>query len=152
MERANVDTHKTPETPFLGGHSELRVGSRMFYTRPARPDDRAYCQQLHKTNMYALISAHWGWDPNRFDDDFVLSEVRVIETGDTVCGFYRLSIVDEHLYVDDLQISEEWQGLGIEQLSSRLLMGWPTASDWTVFGSWFLPRIWHCSSTVAMGM
>ena len=40
MERANVDTHKTPETPFLGGHSELRVGSRMFYTRPARPDDR----------------------------------------------------------------------------------------------------------------
>ena len=113
MERANVDTHKTPETPFLGGHSELRVGSRMFYTRPARPDDRAYCQQLHKANMYALISAHWGWDPNRFDDDFVLSEVRVIETGDTVCGFYRLSIVDEHLYVDDLQLSEEWQGLGI---------------------------------------
>ena len=113
MERANADIHKTPETPFRGGLAELRVGPRVFYTRPARPDDRDYCQQLHKTNMYALISTHWGWDPNRFDDDFVLSEVRVIETDGTVCGFYRLSIVDEHLYVDDLQVSSEWQGLGI---------------------------------------
>jgi len=105
-----MDMYVSPE---MGGKRTLTVDDETVVIRPARMDDFDYCQSLHRQNMYALIAEHWGWDPMRFHDDFVCSEMMLLESDGLRIGYYRISIVDEHLYIDDLQLDGRWRGRGL---------------------------------------
>ncbi len=87
----------------------------MAYTlRQATEEDYEFCYNLTRQNMYELFCRHWGgWIDSEFRKGFVPDNIQIILGSDKLIGYFCHEVNEASVYIDNLQISPEFQGRGI---------------------------------------
>lgn len=92
--------------------------------RPATAGDQPVLFEVHRSVFRAHIEALWGWDEvwqrENFAAEFASAATSILEEDGRIAGY--IQTVDKHdrIYVQNIAISEEYQGKGI---GTRLLKG-----------------------------
>jgi ribosomal protein S18 acetylase RimI-like enzyme len=94
--------------------------------RPAVEQDRAFLYALHCHTMRGMIEQTWGWDEAwqraDFDRRFMAYTVSIIEKDGRAVGGLVLESQPESIYIHEVQVSPEHQGLGIGAAVVRLVI------------------------------
>lgn len=98
-----------------------------YYLRQATEDDYDFCYKLTKHNMYDLFCRHWGgWLDSEFRKDFVADNIQIIKVAENKIGYFSYEIGQCSLYIDNIQISSQFQGQGI---GTKILMDFLKANQ-----------------------
>ena len=87
----------------------------MDYTlRKATENDYEFCYQLTKQNMYDMFCRHWGgWVESEFRKGFIAGNVQIILTSEEQIGFISHKILEDSVFIDNIQVKSEYQRQGI---------------------------------------
>jgi ribosomal protein S18 acetylase RimI-like enzyme len=94
--------------------------------RPAEAADREFLYALNEATMRGHAEKIWGWDESKqrafFDNRFQPDEWQVIQVAGEDVGVLIVRDDGHELYLAEIQILPEWQGLGIGSGVVRSLM------------------------------
>ncbi len=96
----------------------IKVGNLDLTIRKATLQDYNYCYKLFKRDMYQVIEKYWGWKKGKFRNNFILSQVKILEYNNKRFGFYQISIENGDYYIKEIHISNNLKRKGI---GSKLL-------------------------------
>ncbi|MFT3805457.1 GNAT family N-acetyltransferase [Arenimonas sp.] len=87
-----------------------------FSLRPATPNDKVFCHELHWRTMRDYVEATWGWDEadqsQRFEAGFDPSRTEIIEQDGKPIGMLIVDRTTNPVRLLSIEISPEQQGLG----------------------------------------
>lgn len=85
--------------------------------RAATQQDYQYCYRLTKNNMLHYFKKYWGgWKPTAFREGYNLKNTKIILNNDRRGGYYTVIIKNDHLYIDNIQLSSQLRGKGMGTL------------------------------------
>jgi ribosomal protein S18 acetylase RimI-like enzyme len=88
-----------------------------FTVRPACDSDRTFLYGLHRQTMRGLIEQTWGWDERwqqlDFERRFRDYRISIIERDGRAAGGLFLEWRTDAIYIHEIQLTPESQGLGI---------------------------------------
>ena len=95
--------------------------------RPAAASDFAFARGVHHAGMRWLGERlHGHWDDvvqdTRFEQKFVVEEVRIIAAGGDDAGYLQIAVDADHVVIKELHIDEAFQNRGIGTRVLRLLL------------------------------
>ena len=94
--------------------------------RPAEAGDREFLYALNEATMREHVEKVWGWNDSEqlafFDNRFQPDEWQVIQADGEDVGVLIVRDNDDELYLAEIEILPEWQGLGIGSAVVRSLM------------------------------
>ncbi len=79
----------------------------------AKKEDYTYYFNLFKLNFYEIIEKYCGFKPKIFKENFNKLDNYIMKINNRRVGFYQLSIFENKMYVNEIQISPKYQGKGI---------------------------------------
>lgn len=92
--------------------------------RPASAADQPALFEVHRSVFRSHIEKLWGWDESwqleNFATEFASAMTSVIEEGGRIAGYLQVLDRDGRIYVQNIAVSEAFQGQG---LGTRLLTG-----------------------------
>jgi len=92
--------------------------------RPATTGDLAVLFEVHRSVFRSHIEKLWGWDEDwqgeNFASEFTAAATSVIEDDGHIAGYIQILDEDARIYVQNIAISEVFQGKGI---GTQLLKG-----------------------------
>ncbi|MFA6088845.1 MAG: GNAT family N-acetyltransferase [Candidatus Woesearchaeota archaeon] len=106
--------------------SEIIINEHKFILRLARNDDFEFIFNLLKENMLESFKRHWGtWNENSFKETHRKENIRIIECDDEQkklsVGYVDFKFKKDCGYINDIQISKEFQSKGIGTYIMKLV-------------------------------
>jgi GNAT superfamily N-acetyltransferase len=88
-----------------------------YTLRPATDADQAWLRWLHHATLRQAIEDMWGWDEHLqdawFDEKFTPENRWIVQADDHNIGLIAVSRRSSEYFLDNIQIAQSHQGLGI---------------------------------------
>lgn len=101
----------------MGIESTISIGKLELSLRTADERDIGFCYELMSHNMKDLFDRNTEekWSRARFKSGFKQSRIIIVEHKEMSIGFYDYEIINDKLYLHNIQLSEDYRiGIGTQ--------------------------------------
>jgi ribosomal protein S18 acetylase RimI-like enzyme len=101
----------------LDENALVEIEKASMTVRPATDCDRAALFDLHRAVFLGHIEKIWGWNESwqrsNFAAEFACAATSVIEADGQIVGYVQILDKEDRIYVQNIAVSQEFQGKGI---------------------------------------